>query len=66
MRNGLSSVWINHVVRKDLSAVATAGINERRKNDAADIHGVAGAIREEEKHGGANTDDAKNAKPNAK
>ena len=65
MRNGLSSVWINLAVRKVLS-VATAGINERRKNDAADIHGVAGAIREEEKHGGANTDDAKNAQPNAK
>jgi len=65
MRNGLSSVWINHAVRKVLS-VEAAGINERRKNDAADIHGVAGTTREEEKRGGANTDDAKNAKPNAK
>ena len=64
MRNGLSLDWTNNAIRKDLSA--EAGINERRKNDAADIHGVAGTTREEEKRGGANTDDAKNAKPNAK
>ncbi len=62
MRNGLSLDWTNNAIRKDLSA--EAGINERRKNAAADIR-AAVVVAGSGKQGIVRSADAESAEQDA-